>query len=105
MSIPISDIKDNFRTVLETANASTWNEGEEWYKAAREWCSNRANSYGMSWDRVAAIVAVLSPQLRWGKNLEAAEDVCANRDTRGILQNSLKKAYRIKDGENFFDLV
>ena len=101
----ISEIKNNLREVLYLADAETWEEGENWYRVAREWCSVQGNRYGYSWDRVAAIVAVLSPQLRWNKNLETAEAVLSNKDTVGILQNSLRKAYAIVDGTSFFELV
>ena len=91
--------------MLYLADAETWEEGENWYRVAREWCSVKGREYGYSWDRVAAIVAVLSPQLRWNKNLEAAEAILSNKNTVGILQNSVRKAYAIADGGSFFELV
>ena len=46
-------------------------QGRAWYPEAWAYCKKQAQAYGVTPERVAAIVAVTSPRARWSKNIEA----------------------------------
>jgi hypothetical protein len=50
--------------------------GRRWYGDALEACKTIAATYGLSVDTVAGVVAALSPNNRWERNLVDAENIC-----------------------------
>ena len=60
-------------------------EGQIWYPTALEQCKSVAKEYGVSAQRVAAVMAVTSPRARWSKNVEA---------TYKIVEDSFKPEHK-----------
>jgi len=50
-------------------------QGETWYSDAQARIAELAEAYGISLPRAAAVVAVLSPMVRWERNIEEARMV------------------------------
>lgn len=93
------DIVRNLGKVYRRALSVDIEEGIAWYpeasRIAREW----AEHYRYSLDTVAAVMAALSPQLEWKRNLVIADDVLAGRNPSigGVLHANLRKAERLRD--------
>lgn len=89
----------NLLKVYRQAEQAELTAGVSWYPNAnaivREWASH----YRYSVDTVAGVVAGLSPQLEWERNLIIADDVLAGRNPSigGVLHSNLRKAERIRD--------
>lgn len=89
----------NLGKVYRLATAEDLAAGIEWYPKAngiiREW----AGHYRYSVDTTACVVAALSPQLEWTRNLVIADDVLAGRNPSigGVLHSNLRKAERLRE--------
>lgn len=75
--------------------------GREWYAAAHRIAADLDPA---SPGRAAAVIAVLSPQLSWRRNVEAAHAVYGGHSPRCLKSNS-GKAFRILAGEDPRDVV
>jgi hypothetical protein len=58
-------------TTLEVA------QGKQWYTLAYQVCKRISIQYGLNTECVAAVVAALSPNNKWERNIKDAENVCA----------------------------
>lgn len=67
----------NIQMVLSLANASEWANGPSWYANALETCHKLSKDYDVSWRTVAGVVAALSPNNRWERNVRDAESLIA----------------------------
>lgn len=65
----------NILTVWAQATAQEREAGAIWYQTARDECVLLAAKYQLALRVVIEAVAALSPQLRWSKNIAAAESV------------------------------
>lgn len=84
-------------------------EGMNWYKNARMVCRRIADSHCISLDTVAAVVAALSPQNPWDRNIRDAESIIklytaggpdAAREYKcGTFNRNKEKAIRILSSE------
>ncbi len=92
------------RTLLKVyakAEPAEITAGVGWYPNAnaivREW----AGHYRYTVDTTAGVVAALSPQLEWERNLIIADDVLAGRNPSigGVLHSNLRKAEIIRDSD------
>lgn len=73
-------------------------EGARWYSDAHAECAALATEHGLTVETVAAIVAVLSPALRWERNIAAARAVITGASTSAYGAN-VHKAQRLLAGE------
>lgn len=73
-SLPLSH--GHILAVFFSANAAERLKGERWYADALEFCSNVAQSTGLSVATVAGVTAALSPNNRWPRNQTDAERLC-----------------------------
>lgn len=65
--------RDRLLAVYAGATDAEVAEGRAWYDTAREIAANLASpADGIDTERAAAIIAVLSPQVRWKENVESA---------------------------------
>jgi hypothetical protein len=73
--------------------------GMQWYPLVHNIIVNWAETFGRSIANVACIVAALSPQLRWDRNLIIAADALRGRKSSigGVLPTNLRKAIAIRD--------
>lgn len=66
--------KKNIEFILNKADSTDFAEGEKWYRDARLFCYQVSRTYGVSFRKVCAILAALSPRNRWQRN----KDDCRN---------------------------
>ena len=65
----------NILSVYYSASITERIEGTEWYCAAQRIASGFSEQYGVSLQTAAAVMAVLSPQKAWTKNIDEASRV------------------------------
>ena len=88
-------------------------EGQMWYPTALEHCKSVARDYGVSPQRVAAVLAVTSPRARWSKNMEATYSIVADsfvpaymrQSSYGILGTNARKAGQVMTDRYYSKLV
>jgi len=72
--------------------------GSEWYTDARRIVREWSNTYQLSVSTVACVIAAISPQCVWERNLIIADDVLADRvPSVGGIWTNIAKARRIRD--------
>jgi hypothetical protein len=94
--------------VYFSANAAELHEGHQWYDNAREVCQHIADNTSLSLDTVVGVLAALSPNNRWDKNVADTERLIkvsqAGEDTDLIKVSTYgknkEKAIRILTGES-----
>lgn len=89
---------DNLRSLLNQATEAE--RTSAWYATAREQIRTVAVHYGLSFDTVARMVAVLSPRCAWRRNIEAAVSVIQGEPLGGLLGANVVKAQRILAGDH-----
>lgn len=62
----------NIRAVFDKATPADVAEGCNWYSEARENCARMSELYGIPKDAAAWIIAALSPNAKWERNLRDA---------------------------------
>lgn len=62
--------------VYFSANHAEIQHGSQWYKQAQTIAQTIANSYGLSLQTVAGVIAALSPSNRWERNVVDADLLC-----------------------------
>lgn len=100
----MSDVKVSTRNITRIYRATTPDdrvEGRGWYAAARELAESLDQRNPV---RAAAVIAVLSPQLSWRRNVVEAQNAYVGRPIR-TLGRSAAKAQRILAGEDPEDVV
>lgn len=102
MAYALGTVKRNVANILrvyDQATAEEIRQGLEWYSNA----SNEAALLHPDQRIASAIVAALSPGLRWERNIEAARRVIGREDLAGLgvrWYDGVRKAERILSGEN-----
>lgn len=91
----------NLIKVYRKASPEDIAAGIAWYPAAQAIIREWSGHYRLSVDTVACVVAALSPQLEWTRNLVIADDVLAERNPSigGVLHSNLRKAERLRDSD------
>lgn len=89
----------NISHVYSLSTASERTDGKLWYPRAHAIVVDWADFYGRSIANVACIIAALSPQVEWTRNLIVAEDVLRGipPSIGGTIQRFLRIAERIRD--------
>lgn len=98
----INRITGKYRTL------DPWNiaNGLTWYYEARQHAENLSKKYGLSLETIAGIIAVLSPGVRWDRNLEDAEAILQSDDAIVTTYSGNKrKALDLKHGANISKCV
>lgn len=65
----------NIVHVLNQANETDFIEGEKWYRDARLFCYEISRKYDVSFRKVCAILAALSPRNKWQRNKADCESL------------------------------
>lgn len=68
-------MRDRLLSIFDAADADVREAGRLWYPGAETVIADLSREFQLGRPRVAAIVAVLSPQQRWRKNIEGARHV------------------------------
>ncbi len=89
----------NLRKQWRKVEPTDTSEGLAWYPLAQGIVKQWSDHYRYSVDTVAAVVAAISPQVEWTRNLVIADDVLACRPPSigGVLHTNLRKAERLRD--------
>lgn len=103
----------NILAVYFSANAAELHEGHEWYNNARDICRHIADDTKLSLEKVVGVLAALSPNNRWDKNVADTERLIkvfqAGEDTDLIkvstYNKNKEKAVRILNGELPLDVL
>lgn len=93
------EIKHNLRAFYRATEPLDRSLGVEWYATARRIVMEWATHYGYHDATVACVIAAISPQCDWERNLIIADDVLANRPVSisGALHVNIEKAKRLRD--------
>ncbi len=93
------ELRDNLRKQFTLIHDTDSVEGSGWYPLAQSIVRQWAEHYRYSVDTVAMVVAAISPQVEWSRNLIIADDVLANRipSIGGVLHVNLRKAEKLRD--------
>jgi hypothetical protein len=100
----MTDVKVSTRNVTRMYRAASTDEraeGVSWYATARELAAVLDPSDPV---RAAAVIAVLSPQTSWARNVNLAKDAYAGRPI-GTVGRNADKARRLIAGEDPEDVV
>jgi hypothetical protein len=100
VSIPVrtAPLTTRILRVFDTADDTARWEGATWYEDARAQCVDLAERHHLVIDQAVGIVAALSPNMRWEKNITAA-DLLLFGSTNVTYPANVTKALRILDGE------
>lgn len=90
------ELCENLRMLWNTRELADNTDGAAWYPKAQAIVSEWAQSFGIQRETVACVVAALSPQIDWERNLIIADDILHGLppSIRG-LQSNVTKAQRI----------
>jgi len=103
----------NVLLFLHEATTAEISAGLSWYSGVRSFCQRLASDFGFVCKQAAGVVAVLSPNTPWHKNLEYAEAAVSNFEYVGgeplelknygvrTFNTSIKKAYHILKDEDY----
>lgn len=72
----LASARENILGTIEQATHDEWSAGLTWYADSQAWISDLADETDLSPQVVAGVVAALSPNNRWERNLEDARNVC-----------------------------
>lgn len=100
----VSRLADNIRATYMRAKVDELHEGRHWYDEANRQARIMALAYGVPVETAAAIIAVLSPQVSWTRNVAMARELFATGATSGLGAN-VEKAQALLAGANPDDVV
>jgi hypothetical protein len=92
------DLASNVLRVFDRAEPENYREGIDWYQHAHTLACVLAGQHGVSVEQAAGVLAALSPQLSWPRNVAYAELFLATGDAP-VLGRSKRAAARILAGE------
>lgn len=89
----------NLLRLYAKASPRARQQGIAWYPEARRIVQEWSASYALPAETVACVIAAISPQCEWPRNLVIADDVLAERaqSVGGALHVNVAKARRIRD--------
>jgi len=97
LNLSSNDGINNIKTVYNQATPEEKEYWGRWYYHAKDDVTDLANTHNIPFEKMAAIVAVLSPGNKWKGNLLAAERVMQGSPKVNAYPISLAKANKIKD--------
>lgn len=89
----------NLLDVYSRASKRQIAEGLSWYADANVILKGYSVAFGVPFDRVAAVCAMLSPQTEWNRNLRHVVEFLESGTVKGIPANRLAQVKRIDSGE------
>jgi hypothetical protein len=90
--------------LFDGAEESQRVDGELWYQTALADCESLAREFNLTTVQAVGVVAALSPNLRWDRNILAARNVLSGRASTAYPANEFK-ARRIQSGEAPLDVL
>lgn len=95
----------NILAMLGMATADEYTAGVRWYEAAHKLAASLAHRYGYSVRTMAGVIAVISPQISWSRNVEVATLGASDGEVTGCLPRNAEKANRMLAGEDPDDVI
>lgn len=90
----------NIRNAFLSATDEQYNQGMDWYTEANLFAEKLASEHGKSIEHAAAVIAHLSPRIRWGRNIIAAELAFKRQKASGIMSAPYGRAIVALDSED-----
>jgi hypothetical protein len=90
-------LQANIRRTLDTATSEQRAEGKRWYQTAHTFAHGLSKRHKITVSQAAGIIAALSPQTPWSRNMAIADTFCRTGDA-GTLRGSVRKARAIRAG-------
>jgi len=96
----IRTLSANLLSLFDSRTASDEALGSVWYDNAHKLVLEWADTYSLPIATVASVVAAISPQVEWSRNLIIADDILAGRPASigGAIRLNIDKAIRIRNG-------
>lgn len=89
----------NLKRLYRRATPEDIAGGIAWYPEARRIVAEWSTHYGYDASTVACVIAAISPQVSWERNLIIADDILAGRPPSiGAIRQNVAKAQRLRDG-------
>lgn len=94
----------NLLALYHNASTQARADGASWYPDARRIVNEWSATYELSRERVASVVAALSPQCEWSRNLIIADDILAERavSVGGALHVNIGKARTLRQAQRTY---
>lgn len=94
----LAEFSDNLSRLYSQATTEDIAHGLAWYPRAHRIVVEWSDTYGYSIATVACVIAAISPQTMWDRNLIIANDVLAGRPPSigGAIRSNIVKAQRIR---------
>jgi hypothetical protein len=102
--LPSADITRAILDLYNSADSDARTAGIEWYAIAHADCVAFAREYNLDIVTAVGIVAALSPNMRWDRNIKAARAILENSTCAAYPANR-DKARRILAGESPLDVL
>lgn len=109
----LEDMVHNLRQFINCATDAQYNAGKEWYQTAADEADKLARLYQVSIELVVGVIAALSPNNQWAKNIQNAQVIIDNAVKGGCADDVMvstyglnkEKAHRIACGELPLDVL
>lgn len=88
------------KKTYELASAEQIEQGARWYREAGEVVDDIAERGGITRDTAAVVVAHLSPQTTWQRNVAAAYQVVTERRADGVIGRNVERALMALDADD-----
>lgn len=97
----------NLTRLYLNASDSARADGVAWYPRARRIIADWSATYNLPVQGVANVVAAISPQCDWNRNLIIADDVLAERTISigGALHANIRKARALRSSDSLLDMA
>jgi hypothetical protein len=95
---------ERVRALAQSLPAERWEEGRAWYPTARAEAENMAAETGYTMEQCAAVLAHLSPRLKWELNVDRAWKVTTFGEAPG-LKRSLEGALAALNSDKPLDTL
>ena len=91
-------VRNLIRMYADTSTEFDRVTGAQWYPLAHRTVLEWADTYGFSIATTACVIAAVSPQVPWERNLIIADDILANRaPSISALRSNVRKAEHVRD--------
>jgi hypothetical protein len=102
--LPSAELSRAILDLYNSADSAARNDGMEWYTIARNDCAEFAREFNLDIVTAVGIVAALSPNMRWDRNIKAARALIQG-ETCAAYPANRDKANRILAGELPLDVL
>lgn len=99
-----ANARRNLRKAWESVRPEHIAQGALWYTHANLTAADLARESGLTIERTAGVIAVLSPRCTWNQNIRRAR-ACLQGERIAGLPLCARKAEKIRDGANVSDII